>query len=332
MPPLLLRRRSVLAAAAMPLAAARAEETRRVTVAFANVSDDPGTRLEGTGFTGADVRDGFVLAARRPPFELVTYDNMFDRKKALANARDAIARRVDAYVLYGWDEAVNAEIGRLLGDAGIPVLAVGTRVPGAPLYAADNELAGRIAGEALARYAAVNWTERTVASVILGPPAEATNRLDVRIAGIASGLKPAGPPPVRLEAGDPLKADAALRRFLASHVGQKVLVAALDDANALAAKTAADAAGRSSDVVIIGQGCDRSVHGNTSERKEIDPANRGGLLLGSVAFFLDRYGYEVLPLALGLATQRPVPPVTRTQHKLITPANVYVVYPPFDMN
>ncbi len=327
-----MRRRSLLAAA-MPLAAARAEEMRRVTVAFANVSDDPGTRLEGTGFTGPEVRESFALAARRPPFELVTYDNMLDRKTALANARDAIARRVDAYVLYGWDEAVNAEAGRLLKDAGIPVLAVGTPVPGAPLYAADNEMAGRIAGEALARYAAANWGERAVASVVLGPPAERSNRLDARIAGIAAGLKPVGPSPVRLETGgDPFKAGAALRGFLASHAGSKVLVAALDDASALAAKTAADAAGRSSDVVIVGQGCDRSVHGNTSERKELDPANRGSLLLGSVAFFLDRYGYDVLPLALALATRQPVPPVTHTQHKLVTPANVYVVYPPFDMN
>ena len=304
-----------------------------MTVAFANASDDPGTRLEGTGFTGADVRDGFALAGRRPPVELIMYDNMLDRAKALANARAAIARKVDAYVLYGWDEAVNAEVGRLLADAAIPVLAIGTRVPGAPLYAADNAVAGRIAGEALARYAAANWAGRTVAAVILGPPPTAANRLDQRIAGITAGLQPAAPSAVRLDSGgDPFKAEAALRGFLTGHTGQKVLVAALDDASALAAKAAADVSGRVGDVVIVGQGCDRSVHGNSSERRELDPSNRGSILLGSVAFFLDRYGYDTLPLALALAARQPVPPFTRTQHKLVTPANAFVVYPPFDIN
>jgi hypothetical protein len=30
--------------------------------------------------------------------------------------------------------------------------------------------------------------------------------------------------------------------------------------------------------------------------------------------------------------RQPVPPVTRTQHKLVTPANAFVVYPPIDIN
>jgi ABC-type sugar transport system substrate-binding protein len=289
--------------------------------------------LEDTGFTGADVQNGFALAARRLPITLIAYDNMLDRTKALANARDAIARRVDAYILYGWDAAISAEIGRLLGEASIPLLAVGQPVPGAPLYAADNAAAGRIAGEALARYAAANWAGRSVTPVILGPPAQRTSRLEERIAGITAGLQPVATAPLRLDnGGDPFKADAALRGVLTGRSGQKMLVATLDDASALAAKAAADATGRTSDVVIVGQGCDRSMHGNASERKELDPANRGSIVLGSVAFFLDRYGYDVLPLALALAMRQPVPPVTRTQHKLVTPANAFVVYPPIDIN
>ena len=278
-----LRRRSLLAAALFP-ASARADETPRATVAFANATDDPGARLEGTGFTGAEVRNGFALAARRLPLDLVFYDNMLDRAKALANAREAVARRVDAYILFGWDAAISAEVGRLLAEAAIPMLAVGQSAPGAPLYAADDKTAGRIAGEALARYAAANWGGRTVTPVILGPPAHRT-RLDERIAGIVAGLQPVPATPVRLDSGgDSLKADAALRGFLSGHSGQKVLVAALDDASALAAKAAAaDAMGRTGDVVIIGQGCDRTMHGNASERKELDPANRGSIVLGSVA-------------------------------------------------
>ena len=42
-----------------------------------------------------------------------------------------------------------------------------------------------------------------------------------------------------------------------------------DDASALAAKTAIETAGRSSDCGIVSQGASRLVHGGASERKEI---------------------------------------------------------------
>ena len=55
------------------------------------------------------------------------------------------------------------------------------------------------------------------------------------------------------------------------------------------------------------------------------------ILIGSVAFYLDRYGYDVLPLALRMLRGEAVPPRTPTRHLLITPANVWREYPPSDM-
>src|SRR5207253_9981615 len=75
-------------AAAMALAApGRAiGQPRRFTIGFANVTDDPGARLEGLGFTGEDVRSSFVLGARGLPVDLVLYDNARERAKTIANA------------------------------------------------------------------------------------------------------------------------------------------------------------------------------------------------------------------------------------------------------
>jgi ribose transport system substrate-binding protein len=331
-----LRRRAflglagALGGAIRPAAAAPA---RPISVAFANITEDPARHLEGTGFTGAAVRESFALAARRLPIELSLYDNAMDPAKALANAEDAIRRRVDVYVLYGWDEGVNAGVAERLGEAGVKLLSISRPAPGAPLYTADNATAGRIGGEALARHAAENWPERRVEAVIIGPPADAMNRLGERADGIAAGLKRVADAPARLETDvGAQKVDALLRRFLDARGGRKVLVAALDDATALAAKDTVDGAGRQSDVAIVGQGCDRSMHGNASEHKLLDPANRGSIVLGSVAFFLDRYGYDVLPLAVALASGKPVPERTMTEHQLITPANVFRIYPPIDIN
>ena len=49
---------------------------------------------------------------------------------------------------------------------------------------------------------------------------------------------------------------------------------------------------RQSDCVIVSQGLDHNIHGSASEKKEIDPNNRGSVVLGSVAYYMDRYGYE----------------------------------------
>jgi hypothetical protein len=55
-------------------------------------------------------------------------------------------------------------------------------------------------------------------------------------------------------------------------------------------------------------------------------------VLGSVAYYMDRYGYEVLPLALRMLAGEVIPAVTVTAHRLVTAANVFREYPPFDMN
>ena len=62
----------------------------------------------------------------------------------------------------------------------------------------------------------------------------------------------------------------------------------------------------------MSHGVDRSIHGGINERKEIDPNNRGSIVIGSVAFYLDRAGYDVLPLALGMLQGETVPPARTT--------------------
>ena len=143
----------LLASAVTALGAPDAQE-RRYTIAFANLTEEPGVTLEGTGFIGREVREGFVLAARLLPVDLVLYDNRRDPKTALDNAADAIRRKVDLYIQYHHDATTNATIGARLHAASIPVLAINFPVPDAPLYTADNTTAGRIAGEALGEFTA----------------------------------------------------------------------------------------------------------------------------------------------------------------------------------
>ena len=337
-PALLPRRRTLLHLAAVTALAtpgrAVAQE-RRFTIGFANLTDDPGARLEGLGFTGEDVRLSFVLGARGLPVDLVLYDNAREQAKAVANAEDAVQRKVDLYIQYCDDKAANDEVARRLAAARVPVLAVNFPVGSAPLYAADNREAGRLAGDALGKFALTTWRGRLLAAAILGTTKDPSKTVQDRIAGITDGLRQQLPDvvPVQLDSGGNFAdAQAQLRRFLAKESGAMALVATLDDTTALAAKLAAETAGRVPDTVIVSQGCDRSIHGGANANKAIDPNNRNSIVLGSVAYFLDRYGSDILPLALKMLRGEPVPPRSFTGHVLVTAKNVFKIYPPIDIN
>jgi ribose transport system substrate-binding protein len=333
-----MKRRHFLLAIVAVTSSARVtygEEARRFRVAFANLNETPGTSIEGLGFSGAEIRRSFELASRSLPLDMIYYDNGGDAAKALANAADAVSRKVDLLIEYNSDAEANAETGRQLKAAGIPVLALNHPIPDAPLYTADPLAAGRIAGQTLGQFARENWSDQTLVAAILGDVADPSPFVAARIQGVTEGLRQELPnvPPVLLDSsGHPVRAEGILAKFLGTQTRRKLLIATLDDASALAAKSAIETAGRTSDCVIVSQGASRVVHGGASEKKEIDPANRGSIILGSVAYYLDRYGYEVLPIAMRMLRGEQVPARTLTKHVLISAKNVFREYPPFDMN
>jgi len=319
----------VLAAALSPAAA-----QRTYLVAFANLTEEPGVTLEGTGFTGREIRESFTLAARAYPLEMVYYDNQRDDARALANAEAAIARKVDLYIQYHRGGA-SVAVAEKLKAAGIKVLAVNAPIAGVPLYTADNLAAGRVAGEALAQFALRAWRGQPMAAAIVGPVSAAEERVPERVQGVTQALGQRLPG-VRVTAldtrGNPAQVGPLVGKFLATHPTGRLLLAATDDATALAVKAALEAGGRVHDSVIVSHGVDRSIHGGMNDRREIDPSNRGSILVGSVAFYLDRYGYEVLPLAMRMLRGEAVPARVTTRHVLVTAANVFSEYPPYDMN
>jgi ABC-type sugar transport system substrate-binding protein len=172
-------------------------------------------------------------------------------------------------------------------------------------------------------------------AVVIGDVSDPEDAVVLRLKGVSEGLRGELPDveAVLLDTGGQYqRGDGLLAKFLMQQPRRKVLVATLDDPTALSARAAVEVAVRSNDCVIVGQGLDRSVHGGASEKKEIDPANRASVVLGSVAYYMDRYGYEVLPLALRMLKRESVPAQTVTRHVLVTGANVFREYPPTDMN
>jgi len=281
------------------------------------------------------VRRSFELAARTLPVDMLYFDNAGDPARAIANAETAIAAKVDLLIEYNADADANAEIARHLADAAIPALALVDPLPGAPLYGPDNRTAGRIAGRALGAFARETWPNEQVLGVLIGDLAEPSQAISDRVQSITEGLQESLPS-LKLASldtgGQSVRADALLAKFLQTERGKRLLIATLDDLAAVYAKNAIEMNRRQSDCVIVSQGLDPNIHGGVTEKKEIDPNNRSSVVLGSVAYYMDRYGYDVLPLALRLLSGETLPPRTTTQHKLVTAADVFREYPPFDMN
>jgi ABC-type sugar transport system substrate-binding protein len=185
-----VRRRPLLAGllAGASLRRARAE-VRRWRIGFANLDDTPGVTLEGLGFTGADVRRSFELAARTLPVDLLCFDNSRDPARALANVEAAIGAKVDLLIEYSADAGVNTEIARRLTAAGIPALALVYPLPGFPLYGPDNRVAGQIAGHALGTFAQETWAGERVLGVLIGDLADAGPAVADRVEVIASVVR-----------------------------------------------------------------------------------------------------------------------------------------------
>ena len=307
----------------------------RWRIALATLDETPGATVEGLGFTGRDLQHSFELAARTLPVDMLYFDNGGDPARAVANADAAIAARADLLIEYNADADANAEIARRLAAAHVPALALIDPVPSAPLYGPDNRAAGQIAGRALGTFARENWPEEELLGVLIGDLAAATTAIGDRVRGINEGVHESLPTltfAMLDTGGQSVRADALLARFLQTQTGRKLLIATLDDLAAVYAKNAIEMNRRQSDCVIVSQGLDRTIHGGASEKRELDPNNRASVVFGSVAYFIDRYGYDVLPLALRLLGGEAVPPHTTTHHILVTAANVFREYPPFDMN
>jgi hypothetical protein len=231
---------------------------------------------------------------------MLYFDNDGDPARAVANAEAALATKVDLLIEYNADAEANAEIARRLAAASIPALARANPPPGAPLYGPDNRAAGHIAGRALGAFARETWPDEQVLGVPIGDLADPGSAVSERVQGITEGVHELLPS-LKLSSldtgGQPVRADALLSKFLQTQRGQRLVIATLDDLAAVYAKNAIEMNRRQSDCIIVSQGLDPNIHGGASEKKEIDPNNRGSVVLGSVAYYIDRYGYDVLPLA-----------------------------------
>jgi ribose transport system substrate-binding protein len=275
-------------------------------------------------FTGI-VTDGLRSAASTANIDLVILNNQFSPRVALENAKRFVAEKVDIVIDSQINVNVASQIGATFLDAGIPCIAVDIPHPGCFYFGADNYKAGRIAGRHLARWALRNWHDVVEQVIYLGVDV-AGPLLNSRLTGMCDGLNEYMPESRNIPTchydtkGGQFDATLdTVRKHLRRRKARRVLVGAVNDSTALAALQAFREMGIENECAIVGQ--DASIEARQELRR---PSTR---LIGTVAYFPETYGAQLIKLALEILENKRVPPAVFTQHELVTPENVNRVYP-----
>lgn len=66
---------------------------------------------------------------------------------------------------------------------------------------------------------------------------------------------------------------------------------------------------------------------NASPEGRVELRQSNTRLVGSVAYFPERYGDDLIRVSLDILNQRQVPPAVFVEHKLVTPSTVDHYYP-----
>lgn len=290
--------------------------TARFTIGFASQATD-------SEFC-QDLSISLQRAAEREHMRLITVNNNYSPKIALRNADLLIREGVHLVLEFQTYEHIAPIISAKFLEAQIPVIAIEIPHPGATYFGADNYQAGVIAGSALGRWAKANWKGAVDEILLLELPI-AGSLPQLRITGALAGVSQTLPgfdtrKAVHLDCKGTFEHSLDLvRTHLRHHPPKRTLVTTVNDPTALGALRAFEEAGRLQCCAVMGQNATRAA------REELRRPNTR--LIGSVAYFPERYGDELIALALAILQKKPVPASVFVKHQLITPKNVSLIYP-----
>jgi len=279
------------------------------------------------GYAGEQTRSAFALevtngllgAADQEGIDIVELDNRGSPTLAIRNAEKLIKAGVDLAIEYQRHEQVAPIISEKFRAAGIPLIAVSFPHPGAVYYGVNNYEAGLTAGHALGRWARNEFAGHVDEIILLGCPS-AGSLLHSRLRGVEVGIREVLPGAqharvVILDGGSEFSRSLlGVRRYLRFNLAGRILVGAINDGSALGGLCAFDEVGRKTHCGAVSFGA--SADGRTELR------NPGTRLVCSVGYFPEKYGRELVALALNILDRKHVPPAVFINTCLITPENV----------
>jgi ribose transport system substrate-binding protein len=284
-----------------------------------------GYAAQGTDYQfSKDVSTSLQRAAAAQGIELICVDNRYNAKIAQRNADVLVREKVDLVIEFQTDDHVAPIVAAKYRTAGIPLIALEVPHPGATYFGANNYEAGLIGGRHLGRWA--KQQRCTDADEIVFIALDRAGSLPkMRLTGMLVGMKEVYPALEQCRVtyldGDGKLGESfeIMRRYLRTSRSRRFLIGAINDPSALGALRAMHEAGRSEICAVMGQ--------NASPEGRAELRQPNTRLIGSVAYFPEKYGAEIVAVALDILHRRAVPPAVFVKHQLVTPENVDHIYP-----
>jgi ribose transport system substrate-binding protein len=281
-----------------------------------------GYASQGHDSFSSAVGQGLRWAANEHQVDLIELDNQYSLKIALRNAELLVQQNLDLAIEFQVYERISTKLSNLFSEANIPVIALEIPQPGAAFFGVDNHKVGTLAGKALLRAAQREWNGECDEVLLL----------DLEIAGSLPHMRLSSTQAVLRQGlsgnclttqlhsrGEFIRAFELTRKYLQSIPKRRTLLTGINDFAVLGALRAFEEVGRSRLCLAVGFGA------IPAARRELRlPTTR---LVGSVAFFPERYGESVLKLALDILHHKPVPPAMYAPVQLMTQKNVDQFYP-----
>ena len=296
--------------------ASRLAKGRPCRIGFASLSEEFSfSRL---------VAESIQTSAYEAQVDLLVLDNRYSAAAAVRNAEHFVRQQVDLVIEFQTSQDRATTISSCLQGASIPIIAIEVPHPGANYFGANNQRAGSFAGKALVHACQEQWAGKFDQLLLLELPT-AGPLVHSRLTSLVAEVRKAYPG-LSAEQIHFINANGrfdqsmeAIRRYLRRGTKQRVLLGAINDPSCLGALRAFEEAGRSSDCLAV------SHNGNLEARIELRrPDSR---LVGSIAYFPERYGEAVIRLALDKLRGKAIPAASFVKHELLTRQTVNTFYP-----
>ena len=288
------------------------------TLGFANESEELPFAVE--------VRRGLEQAAAvQNNIDLVIADNKLSGKEALRVADKLIARNVDLVIEYQIDHKAGGLLMDKFQQANIPVIALDIPMVGATFFGVDNYRAGHVAGVAMGQWLQKEWQGAFDRMLVLEEPRAGVlpaARIQGQLDGVTEILKEISAEKlIFLDSGNTSSmSEAQVYKTLQSIPKlQHIAVLSFNTDAAMGALRAARRLGREQDVAIVGQGADRLLLDEIQQ-----PGSR---VIGATSYMPERYGEQLIKLALKILQGEPAPPAVYTKHVFLNKDNVNLYYP-----
>lgn len=314
------------------------EQYREYAQAGKPYSDAPGTgkklgfaSIYGTQPFCIEVEQSIIKQAKLAGFaedHLLLMDNQYDPEIGLHNAELMLAQHPDLFIEHQADVKINSIVAARFTEAGIPIIAVDTSVPGFPFMGCNDWQVATLGGKYMAHLIQRKWGgwEAVDLVVLLQNPIGGEMTM-LRSEGFATVLSETFGPQVETKIirqdggmGGAEQAKAAMDAVLTAYPrARRIALTSLNEETMAGAIVAMQSARRWNrpDVIVITLGVDDL--GKLQIRK--------GLSDAGVAFFPEKYGEYLIPAACAMLKGAPVPSHMYVENVIITRENIDQFYP-----